>query len=161
VAQAIGRNDRPGTWLISSSILKLGTVSAAIFGVLSVIAGFLLPVFFVNTTPQVQFWAFWAVVIGAAFQVVKVSNMIFFGVISSGGDTRFLLLSDFVTVFVCGLPVAYFLAFNLQWGFWGVILGRMIAEETVRVVMFLWRYRSGKWFKLKPASEVIHEIALT
>jgi putative MATE family efflux protein len=161
VAQAIGRNDRPGTWLISSSILKLGTVSAAIFGVLSVIAGFLLPVFFVNTTPQVQSWAFWAVVIGAAFQAVKVSNMIFFGVISSGGDTRFLLLSDFVTVFVCGLPVAYFLAFNLQWGFWGVILGRMIAEETVRVVMFLWRYRSGKWFKLESASEVVHETALT
>jgi putative MATE family efflux protein len=155
VAQAIGRNDRPGTWLISSSILKLGTISAAIFGVLSVAAGFLLPVFFVNTTPQVQFWAFWSVVIGAAFQAVKVSNMIFFGVISSGGDTRFLLLSDFVTVFVCGLPVAYFLAFNLQWGFWGVILGRIIAEETVRVLMFLWRYRSGKWFKLESVSESI------
>jgi Na+-driven multidrug efflux pump len=32
-----------------------------------------------------------------------------------------------------------------------VILGRMIAEETVRVVMFLWRYRSGAWFKLEAA----------
>ena len=149
VAQAIGRADRPGIWLMSRSILQLGAISAIGFAVLFAATGFLLPVIFPNTTAQVQSWAFWAIVLSAAFQVVKVSNMIFFGVISSGGDTRFLLLSDFVTVFVCGLPVAYFLAFNLRWGFWGVMLGRLIAEETVRVIMFLWRYRTGKWFKLE------------
>jgi putative MATE family efflux protein len=155
VAQAIGRADRPGIWLMSRSILQLGAISAVGFGLLFAATGFLLPVFFPNTTPQVQSWAFWVIILSAAFQVVKVSNMIFFGVISSGGDTRFLLLSDFVTVFVLGLPVAYLLAFNFNLGFWGVIIGRVIAEETVRVLMFLWRYRSGKWFKLESAPESI------
>ena len=161
VAQAIGRADRSGIWLMSRSILELGAISAAGFALLFAATGFLLPVFFPNTTPQVQTWAFWAIILSAAFQLVKVSNMVFFGVISSGGDTRFLLLSDFVTVFACGLPVAYFLAFNLQWGFWGVMLGRLIAEETVRVVMFLWRYQSGKWFKLEADRETSRETVLT
>lgn len=161
VAQAIGRADRPGIWLMSRSILQLGAISAAGFALLFAATGFLLPVFFPNISPQVQSWAFWAIILSAAFQVVKVSNMIFFGVISSGGDTQFLLLSDFVTVFVFGLPVAYFLAFNAQWGFWGVMLGRLIAEETVRVLMFLWRYQSGKWFKLEADPEVIRETVLT
>ena len=161
VAQAIGRADRPGIWLMSRNILQLGAISAAGFALLFAATGFLLPVFFPNISPQVQSWAFWAIILSAAFQVVKVSNMIFFGVISSGGDTQFLLLSDFVTVFVFGLPVAYFLAFNAQWGFWGVMLGRLIAEETVRVVMFLWRYQSGKWFKLEADPEVIRETLLT
>ncbi len=161
VAQAIGRADRPGIWLMSRKILQLGAISAAGFALLFAATGFLLPVFFPNISPQVQSWAFWAIILSAAFQVVKVSNMIFFGVISSGGDTQFLLLSDFVTVFVFGLPVAYFLAFNAQWGFWGVMLGRLIAEETVRVLMFLWRYQSGKWFKLEADPEVIRETVLT
>jgi Na+-driven multidrug efflux pump len=152
VASAIGRADRPGIWLMSRSILNLGVISAAGFGVLYAATGFLLAIFFPNTTPQVQSWAFWTIMIGAAFQVIKVSNMIFFGVISSGGDTQFLLFSDFVTVFVLGLPVAYLLAFTFNWGFWGVILGRVIAEETLRVVMFFWRYQTGKWFKLEASS---------
>jgi Na+-driven multidrug efflux pump len=37
----------------------------------------------------------------------------------------------------------------------------VIAEETLRVFMFLWRYRSGAWFKLEPAREVVHETAIT
>jgi putative MATE family efflux protein len=161
VAKAIGRADRSGIWLMSNSILKLGVLSAAGFGVLFAATGFLLPVFFPNTTPGVQSWAFWAIMVSAVFQVVKVSNMIFFGVISSGGDTRFLLLSDFLTVFVLGLPAAYLLAFTFHWGFWGVILGRVIAEETLRVGMFFWRYKTGVWFKLEPADESKREIVLT
>jgi putative MATE family efflux protein len=161
VAGAIGRADRPGIWHTSGSILNLGVICAAGFGLLFAASGFLLPVFFTNTTPQVQSWAFWAIIVSGIFQVVKVSNMIFFGVISSGGDTRFLLLSDFLTVFVLGLPVAYLLAFVFNWGFWGVILGRVIAEETLRVGMFLWRYRSGAWFKLEPEGEASRETVLT
>jgi putative MATE family efflux protein len=161
VAQAIGRADRPGIWQASSGILKLGALSAVGFGLLFAASGLLLPTLFPNTTPEVQSWAFWAIIVSALFQVVKVLNMIFFGVISSGGDTRFLLLSDFLTVFVLGLPVAYLLAFTFHWGFWGVILGRVIAEETLRVGMFFWRYKTGVWFKLEPVREVASETALT
>jgi putative MATE family efflux protein len=161
VAQAIGRADRPGIWQTSNSILKLGAISAVGFGLLFAASGFLLPIFFANTTPQVQSWAFWAIIVSAVFQVVKVSNMIFFGVISSGGDTRFLLFSDFLTVFVLGLPAAYLLAFTFHWGFWGVILGRVIAEETLRVGMFFWRYKTGVWFKLEPSNGAAHDTVLT
>ena len=59
------------------------------------------------------------------------------------------------------LAVTYLLAFNFHLRFWGVIIGRVIAEETVRVVMFVWRYRSGKWFKLEANREVVRETALT
>jgi putative MATE family efflux protein len=161
VAQEIGRADQSRIWLMSGSVLRLGVLSSAGFGVLFATTGFLLPVLFPNTTPQVQSWAFWAIIVSAVFQVVKVLNMIYFGVISSGGDTRFLLLSDFVTVFVLGLPVAYLLAFTFKWGFWGVILGRVIAEETIRVGMFFWRYKTGAWFKLEPAVESKRETVLT
>ncbi|MBO1437867.1 MATE family efflux transporter [Meiothermus sp. CFH 77666] len=148
VAQAIGRADSPGVWGVSRLIWRIGLISAAIFGLVFALFAFLLPLLYPNTTPQVQQWAFWAVLLNALFQPVKVSNFIFFGTLASGGDTRFLLLSDFVTVFLVGLPLAWLLAFPLGLGLWGIFLGRLLGEETVRVAMFLWRYRGGHWFRL-------------
>jgi putative MATE family efflux protein len=148
VAQAIGRADAPGVWGVSRLIWRIGLISAAVFGLAFALFAFLLPLLYPNTTPQVQQWAFWAVLLNAVFQPIKVSNFIFFGVLASGGDTRFLLLSDFVTVFVVGLPLAWLLAFPLGLGLWGVFLGRLLGEEGVRIAMFWWRYRGGQWFRL-------------
>lgn len=149
VARQIGQANPEGIWRMSGSIWRLGLFAAAGLGFLFALSGFLLPVLYPHTTPQVQDWGFWAIVLNALFQPVKVSNMIFFGVLSSGGDTRYLLLSDVITVFVVGLPLAYLLAFPLGLGLWGIFLGRLLGEEMVRISMFLWRYRSGRWFKLE------------
>lgn len=151
VAQAIGRADRAEVWSMSGAILRLAVISAAVFGVFFALTSFFVPLLYPNTTAQVHGWAMGAIALSGLFQAVKVGNMTFFGILSSGGDTRFLLFSDFVTIFAIGLPVAYLLAFPLGMGFWGVILGRLLFEETVRVGMFIWRYRQGKWFKLEGA----------
>lgn len=155
VAQAIGRADSPGVWGVSRLIWRMGLISAAIFGLAFALFAFLLPLLYPNTTLQVQQWAFWAVLLNALFQPVKVSNFIFFGILASGGDTRFLLLSDFVTVFLVGLPLAWLLAFPLGLGLWGIFLGRLLGEETLRVAMFLWRYRGGQWFRLDRGAKAL------
>lgn len=150
VAGTIGRGDEQAMWRMSGSIRTLGLWCAIIFGGLFAFMGLLLPMLYPNTTAQVHTWGLWAIAMSAFFMPVKVSNMIFFGILSSGGDTRYLLLSDVVTVFVVGLPLAYWLAFGLDLGLWGIFLGRLGGEELVRVGMFIWRYRQGKWFKLEP-----------
>ncbi|WP_276958010.1 MATE family efflux transporter [Allomeiothermus silvanus] len=149
VARQIGQANPEGIWRMSGSIWRLGLFAAAGLGFLFALTGFLLPTLYPHTTPQVQDWGFWAIVLNALFQPVKVSNMIFFGVLSSGGDTRYLLLSDVITVFGVGLPLAYLLAFPLGLGLWGIFLGRLLGEELVRISMFWWRYKSGRWFKLE------------
>jgi putative MATE family efflux protein len=152
VAQAIGRGVRQEVWQMSGAILRLTLICSAAFGLVMCLSSLLVPHLFPNTTPQVHNLAMWAIVASGLFQAVKVGNMVFFGLLSSGGDTRFLLFSDFLTVFVIGLPVAYVLAFPLGMGFWGVVLGRIFFEETLRVGMFVWRYRQGRWFKLEAAA---------
>jgi putative MATE family efflux protein len=149
VAQAIGRGDAEGVWRMAGAILKLGLLSAGVFGLLMALSSLLLPSLYPHTAPQVRQWVVWAALLNALFQPVKVSNMIFFGVLSSGGDTRYLLLSDLVTVFVVGLPLAYWLGFGLGLGLWGIFLGRLLGEELVRISMFVWRYRTGRWFRLE------------
>jgi len=149
VAQAIGRKDPKAVWQMSGSIWNMALITATLFGFVFALSGLLLPTLYPNTSTNVHQWGFWAIALSALFQPVKVSNMTFFGILASGGDTRFLLLSDFVTVFVVGLPLAYVLAFPLGLGLWGIFLGRLLGEELVRIGMFLWRYRQGKWFRLE------------
>ncbi len=153
VAQAIGRADAPGVWGVSRLIWRMGLLSAGLFGLGMALFAFALPLLYPNTTPQVQEWAFWAVLLNALFQPIKVSNFIFFGILASGGDTRFLLFSDFATVFLVGLPLAWWLAFPLEMGLWGVFLGRLLGEEVSRVALFWLRYRGGYWFRVVPATD--------
>ncbi|MER3553147.1 MAG: MATE family efflux transporter [Meiothermus sp.] len=151
VGRAIGGRDREGVWRMSGSVLSIGLVGAAGFGLAFALTGLLLSVLYPNATAQVHTWGSLAIALNALFLPVKVSNMILFGTLASGGDTRYLLLSDIVTVFVVGLPLAYLLAFSLGLGLWGIFLGRLFGEELSRITMLLWRYRAGRWFRLEPA----------
>lgn len=149
VARAIGRGDRKGVWHMSGSVSRLGLAAAVLFGLGYALTGLLIPYLYPNTTEQVHTWAILAAGLNALFLPVKVSNMILFGTLASGGDTRYLLLSDIVTVFVVGLPLAYWLAFPLGLGLWGIFLGRLLGEEMSRIAILLWRYRVGHWFRLE------------
>ena len=148
VSQAIGRSDAKGVWNMSRGIWHLMLLVSVVAGLLFALMGFALPALYPNTSVQVHQWGLWAIALNALFLPIRNSNMIFFGTLAAGGDTRFLLLSDIITVFAVGLPLAYLLAFPLGLGLWGVFLGRLLGEELVRISMFLWRYRSGKWFKI-------------
>ena len=149
VSQAIGRRDATAVWQMSQGVWQVAVVASSLFGLLFALSGLLLPTLYPNTTTNVHQWGLWAIVLHAVFQPVRVSNMTFFGILASGGDTRFLLFSDIVTVCFVGLPLAYFLAFNLGLGLWGIFLGRLLGEELVRISMFLWRYYQGRWCRLE------------
>lgn len=153
VSQAIGRGDGKGVWESSRGVWHLMLLVSVGAGLLFALMGFALPALYPNTTSQVHQWGLWAIALNALFLPIKNSNMIYFGTLAAGGDTRFLLLSDIITVFFVGLPLAYALAFPLGLGLWGVFLGRLLGEELVRIGMFLWRYRQGRWFKLEPAAQ--------
>jgi MATE family, multidrug efflux pump len=149
VSQAIGRRDATAVWQMSQGVWQVAVGASSLFGVLLALSGLLLPTLYPNTTPNVHQWGRWAIGLHAVFQPVRVSNMTFFGILASGGDTRFLLLSDIVTVCFVGLPLAYFLAFNVGWGLWGIFLGRLLGEELVRISLFVWRYYQGRWCRLE------------
>lgn len=153
-ARAIGQASEQDTWRWSGTVWRLGVTVSVVLGVLFALSALLIPTLFPNAGAGVQQLAMWGAVLNAVFMPVKVSNMIAFGILASGGDTRYLLVSDVVTVVLVGLPLAYVLAFPLGLGLWGIFLGRLLGEETVRVAMLLWRYRTGRWFHLHPAARI-------
>ena len=149
VARAMGKRDARQVWHLGGSVWQLGLISATIFGLLYALTALLIPYLYPNTSPEVQRMAQWGVLASALFQPIKASNMILFGILPAGGDTRYLLLSDFITVALIGLPLAYLLTFPLGMGFVGIYLGRLLGEEISRVAMLGGRYYWGRWFNFQ------------
>ena len=68
------------------------------------------------------------------------------GVLRGGGDTKFSLLIEVVSLWFVAVPAAYFVAFVLHWPPVFVYLVMKI-DEPVKGVLFLIRARGSKWIR--------------
>ena len=83
----------------------------------------------------------------ACFQPPKVLNGIFGnGLLATGGDTKFVLISNLVGTYGVGLPLAIFLGLFTKLGLNGVFLAKG-ADEITKFVCFYWRYRTPAWYQ--------------
>ena len=104
-----------------------------------------VPVLFANAGSEVVALAVIGILMNAAFQVVKVRNMILgAGVMPSGGDVKGVILGDGVSAFLVGLPLAVVLGLFTPLGLIGVFLARLV-EEGAKLVIFTTRTRRIRW----------------
>lgn len=68
----------------------------------------------------------------------------FIGALRAGGDTRFALLMEICSIWLIGVPAAYFAAFVLHLPVYYVYLF-VILEEIAKAFVSSWRFRSRKW----------------
>ncbi len=99
-------------------VTRAGLGTAAVFGVLFATSVLFLDTLFGEAGRDVRVMASVGILINAAFQVVKVRNMIIgAGVLPSGNDVRGVILGDAVGAFVVGLPLAILLGLHTPLGF--------------------------------------------
>ena len=68
----------------------------------------------------------------------------FIGALRAGGDTRFALVMEICSIWLIGVPAAYFAAFVLHLPVYYVYLF-VILEEIAKAFVSAWRFRSRKW----------------
>jgi putative MATE family efflux protein len=68
----------------------------------------------------------------------------FIGALRAGGDTRFALIMEICSIWLIGVPAAYFSAFVLHLPVYYVYLF-VVLEEVVKAFVSSWRFRSRKW----------------
>ena len=91
--------------------------------------------------------AFWGILIAACVQPAKVLNSILGnGILPSGGDTKFVLVSHLIGSYLVGLPVAVCLGIFAGLHAWGVFGARAL-EEIIKVIFFLLRFRTPAWYQ--------------
>ncbi|HXF69855.1 MAG TPA: MATE family efflux transporter [Thermoflexus sp.] len=82
--------------------------------------------------------------IAALIQPMMALSFVFSGALRGAGDTRYTLLITATSIWFVRLPIAILFAHSLGWGLPGAWLG-MLADFSVRAVLFGWRFISGAW----------------
>ncbi|MEO7754454.1 MAG: MATE family efflux transporter [Terracoccus sp.] len=148
VGRSIGGGDVAAAAAWVRRLTKAGLGTAVVFGVLFASMVLLLDVLYGETSRDVRFMASVGILVNAAFQVVKVRNMIIgAGVLPSGNDVRGVILGDLVGAFVVGLPLAILLGLHTPLGFLGIVVARVV-EEVAKLAIFSWRARRIQWHRL-------------
>ncbi len=68
------------------------------------------------------------------------------GIFRSGGDTRFGLILDVSTMWVCSILLGAVCAFVLKWNVLLVYVVLM-SDEIIKIPLSAWRYRTKRWLK--------------
>jgi putative MATE family efflux protein len=143
--QALGSDSKRKAKAQAKRVLWAGAIAGLAFTAALVCASFLLPIFYPRVEPNARQLAFWGIIITAIVQPAKVLNAIIgTGILPSGGDTKFVLVSHVASSYALGLPIATVATFVLRLGSWTVFASRAL-EELVKSVILIWRYRSGAW----------------
>lgn len=81
------------------------------------------------------------------FLVVKVTNMIIgSGILTSGGDSKFILIMDGASTWLIGVPLGLITAYFFKMPIYYVYIFINL-EEVIRVIVGVLRIRSMKWIK--------------
>jgi Na+-driven multidrug efflux pump len=140
----IGAGEKEEAYIaVGKTLAFTAMVAALVSGLVLVFKTPILGLY--QITPDVAHYANRALVILAAWMIVRSQNMILVvGMMRSGGDTRYSLLLDGVIIWILGVPMAIFGGFVLHLPVYWVYLMVML-EELTKCILGLRRYFSHKW----------------
>jgi putative MATE family efflux protein len=144
VGHWIGAGDQKQAFRYALRSLSLGVLLALVTGgVMRLVAPSILTLY--KVSPGVIQATQKILNIMTALLFVRASNMILYiGAFRSGGDTRFGLIMDGLTIWVVGVPLAFAGAFLFHLPVQYVYLLAM-SEEITKWAVALWRFFSRRW----------------
>ena len=77
----------------------------------------------------------------------NVPSILVMGVFRAGGDTRYGLIIDCITMYLIGLPLTMLTGLYLHWSVPATYLVMYLSEDIVKCAAYLWHFRSGKWIR--------------
>jgi len=143
VGQAIGAGDRVRVRIIGLSAFCLGVGIMAICGLGFVLAGGPIARAFVKET-AVSALAARILLICAAFQMFDGLQVIAAGALRGLADVIVPMIFCIIAYWLVALPVAWWFAFQLQYGLFGIWLGLALGLSCVATLLtarFVWRTR--------------------
>ncbi len=98
-----------------------------------------------NFDPQTNLMLERSLIVFAIYMTPKMFSYMFIcGILRSGGDTKFCMYLDLISIWLIGVPLAFFsvLVLNLPIYY---VLAVVFSEEIFKLAIVLKRYYSKKW----------------
>ncbi|WP_040330090.1 MATE family efflux transporter [Clostridium ihumii] len=144
IGNEIGANREEEGKVYAKRISKLAIiVSIILAGILALSASSILSMF--NVSENVKRDSLYILYIYSAILIIRVYNAVMIvGVLRGGGDATYGSLVQGITLWCIGIPLAFIGAFVIKLPVYLVVL-MTFAEEAIKVVVMLKRFKSGKW----------------
>ena len=128
----------------AAKVLLFIPIVAIFIGAALIPISYLVPFIF-NVEPVVLSTVKTLFVVLACCYPLKACNMcILIGLVRAGGDTRFGMICDTFIMWLIAIPLAYSVSIHTALPPW-VIYMCLFSEEPLKLLLGLWRIKSGKW----------------
>lgn len=146
IGNELGTGNLKQAKIYGKLLCKLAVISGILSGIFLVI---MLPfiVSVVDLSPQATEYLKYMLILCACYMVAKSINMTTIaGIFPAGGDSKFGLICDAITMWIFAVPVGFFAAFYLQLP---VVIVFLIInlDEVVKVPAAVLHYKKYSWLK--------------
>jgi len=136
VGNQLGKKDIPtlrrAGFTIFTMVIVFMSTTAAIF----IIGKFFLPTLYINDREVIQL-ASTLLVIAGFFQISDGIQVVGLGSLRGMADVKIPTLITFLAYWILGLPIGYFLGFNLEMGVKGIWYGLLIGLSVAAILLFV------------------------
>jgi len=153
IGNVIGEGDREKVDDYANKSLWFALFTGLLIGILTVGCAFVAPNFFANVSLEAKETAKVLLLLFALTAVLRtVGFMAVIGILRSGGDTTFCMVSETLCIWLVSVPLVFFGGLVKQWNIYILYLLANVSE-IIKCIFFVLRAKSNKWLKFVDQAE--------
>jgi Na+-driven multidrug efflux pump len=143
----VGLGDENEVQKYARESVKFGILTGLVVTLLTFVASFFAPAVFKNVTAETQEMSRGLIWLYALTAVIRTLNFMYvIGILRSGGDTTFCMVSETIILWVFSVPLVIVFGIVFKASLYVVFLMSMVSE-VIKIIAFDIRIRKGKWIK--------------
>ncbi|MCL2520300.1 MAG: MATE family efflux transporter [Spirochaetaceae bacterium] len=145
LGKTIGENDIRKVKHLSKVFIRLNFIMGIPLGLIMLATVPFMPAIFSLSGNAAAYMVHAAIITGILFGFRSFEYMMAVGILRAGGDVKWLLIIQALTMWLLGVPVLFLMVFLGMPPF--VLYLIVVGEEIVRCFFYMLRYRTGRWIK--------------
>lgn len=144
IGNEIGKNDIDNATNYSNKFVKITLVLSVVFATLLLISRNTIIQFF-NLEPMTSEYLSKTLIVYSLYFTPKMFSYMFIcGILRAGGDTKFCMFVDIITIWGIGVPLSFIsvLLFKLPIH---LVIALVFSEEIIKAITVTKRFKSKKW----------------
>lgn len=127
-------------------IFRISIISGIILGILTA-ASTPVVLSIVSLTPEAEYYLMWMLIMCSYYILGRsINSVVISGILAAGGDTKFGMICDTVTMWAFIVPIGAFLAFVVKipvvW-----VCFFLYLDEMIKIPVVYWYYKRYRWVK--------------
>ena len=144
IGNEIGKNNIDTAFDYSKKFIKITLILSIIFSVLLFLFRGQIISFF-NLSESTNYYLNKALIVFCIYFTPKMFTYIFIcGILRAGGDTKFCMFVDIISIWLIGVPLSFFAVLVLHLPV-HLVMAVVFSEEILKLFFILKRYVSKKW----------------